>query len=246
MNNVMMSFRSLWLRVVILVLILVASGIAFIIFSTAQSASSEIGIALITGGVTGFVFLVVQSVMAKAAERERLLLYLSTVQNLTGVDLHAKSLNGLNLVGKVMPAADLSDAVLRNARFAGADLRWSTLHRSDLRGSTFAYANLNDTNLRGTRLECVDLRRATFRDAGLDGAMFDRADLAGADLEGAELGECIFRRVHYDYATRWPTGYTPPPCDMTVIEIHRDKPDWHDYWEKLGKNRGGTGTGSSA
>ena len=147
-----MSIRPVWWRVVVIVVVLVGSGIAFVALFPAATAFREIGIALTTGGVTGFVFLVVQSVVAEAGERERLLLHLSTTQDLTGVDLHGWSLEGLNLVGKKMPAADLSDAVLRNARFVGADFRWATLRRSDLRGSTFAYANLSDTNLREARL----------------------------------------------------------------------------------------------
>jgi hypothetical protein len=235
-----MPIRPVWLRVVFIVLVLVASGIVFMVLSPASTAFREIGIALTTGGVTGFVFLVVQSVVAEAGERDRLLLHLSTTQDLTGVNLHGRSLDGLNLVGKTMPVAELSDAVLRNARFVGADLRWATLRRSDLRGSTFAYANLNDTNLRGARLEGADLRGATFRNAGLDGAVLDAADLAGADLRQAELEGCIFRRVYYDSATRWPPGYTLPPCDESVTDIHRNKPDWHDYWVKIGKKSGGS------
>ena len=239
LDDEIMSIRPVWLRVVVIVLVLVASGIVFIVLSPASTAFREIGIALTTGGVTGFVFLVVQSVVAKADERERLLLHLSTSQDLTGVNLHGRSLEGLNLVGKALPVAELSDAVFRNARFVGADLRWATLRRSDLRGSTFAYANLDDTNLREARLEGVNLRGATFRNAGMDGAVLDAADLAGADLRHADLEGCIFRRVYYDNATAWPRGYTPPPCDVSVTDIHRNKPDWHDYWVKIGKESSG-------
>ena len=235
-----MPRRLVWARVIVIVLCLVTSGLIFIVVSAASTALRDVGVALTTGGVTGFVFLVVQSVVAGADERDRLLLHLSTTQDLTGVNLHGRSLDGLNLVGKTMPVAELSDAVLRNARFVGADLRWATLQRSDLRGSTFAYANLNDTNLRGARLEGVDLRGVTFRNAGMDGAVLDVADLAGADLRQAELEGCIFRRVHYNSATGWPPGYTPPPCDLSVTDIHRNKPDWHDYWVKMGKESGGT------
>lgn len=181
--------------------------------------------------------------MAEADERERLLLHLSTTQDLAGLNLHGRSLDGLTLVGKLMPVADLSDAVLHDARFVGVDLRWATLHHSDLRGSTFAYANLDYTDLREARLEGVDLRRATFRDARLHGALLDVADLAGADLAEAHLEGCVFRRVHYDHATAWPPGYSPPPNDMTVTDIHRGKPPWDDYWVKLREEGGGAATG---
>jgi hypothetical protein len=229
-----MKRRSPWRIVIVVVLLLVAVGIALIATTRNQTGPREIGIALATGGVTGLVFLFVQALIQAEGERQQLLLHLSTTQDLEGLNLRHRSLDGLTLVGKRLPVADLSEASLKDCRFVGVDLRWSSLRRTDFTGTTFAYANLEDTDLRDSTLRRVDMRRARVVNSRLGGAKLTEADLTGADFSKAELLECEIGQIFYDDTTMWPTGFRPPAPDPTVLDIHVGKPNWHDYWTRHG------------
>jgi uncharacterized protein YjbI with pentapeptide repeats len=126
-----------------------------------------------------------------------------TKADLRGVNLHGANLTGADLsesrmamekagrdaprvqVGDVLyPAlrANLSHALLTQARLREANLTGADLGGAQLQGVDLTRANLSYANLQG-----VDLTRATLTDAALIGANVQGADLSGATLTRAAL-----------------------------------------------------------
>jgi hypothetical protein len=226
--------RSPWVAATVTVVLLVAVGIALIATAAAGQAARDIGVSLTGGGVIGLVFIFVQSVMTKAEDKDRLLLRLSASQDLTGIDLRGRDLARVALIGKRMTVADLSGTVLRSSKLIGTDLTWSNVRGADLTGAILVHARLDETDLRDGRLVDVDLRNVSFRNARLAGAVVDLADLSGARLDEAILDGVNVGRVWYDDQTTWPSGFEPPTPHAAVVQMHRDRPDWREYWAQLG------------
>jgi len=229
--------RSPWLVVSLVVACLVGVGVLLIVTAAVGEAARDIGVSLTSGGITGLVFIFAQSVMAQADERGRLLLRLSSSQDLTGIDLRGRRLPRIALIGKRMAVSDLSGAELRGSRLVGSDLTWSSLRGADLTGSVLTHATLDETDLREAKLRSVDLRNVSFQNARLAGAHMDVADLSGAMLSSAILDGVRLGLIWYDDQTSWPAGFEPPAPDDSVRLIHKGRPNWRDFWVSHGITR---------
>jgi uncharacterized protein YjbI with pentapeptide repeats len=104
------------------------------------------------------------------------------VVNLTRVYLRHAFLEGANLTGARLDAADLTYASL-----TGADLTGARLDGANLAYASLAGVNLTHASLAYARLDCADLTGAYLDGAVLAGASLAGANLASARLEGANL-----------------------------------------------------------
>jgi uncharacterized protein YjbI with pentapeptide repeats len=227
--------RSAWVTVGAFVVLLISAGLALTAASGPTDAAGNIGVAMTAGGITGLVFVLAESVLARRDAYERLLLQLSLSEDLRAVNLKGKRIDDLALVGKSLAVADLSRARLRRARLVGADLRWSSMAETDLEGAVLVHATLDDVDLRYSSLCRVNMKSASLQRANFEGARLDLADLSGANLEGAQLEGAVLRRIAWDSETIWPSGFTPPPSDPAVPELFSGGPDWDDYWARFGR-----------
>lgn len=197
--------------------------------------SYDLGLALVSGATVGLVFVVVESLLASAADaraaRSSLLLQLALTEALEGIDLTAADLRDQYLPNKRLIAARFVDADLRGASLLFADLRSAQMARmkaaeADLGGSNFEGADLREADLQGAvLLDCgfsnanltgavlrgADLRYSTMRGsllggADLPGANLDQTDLRGADLRSATLDQDGARLAVMDEATLLPAG----------------------------------------
>jgi len=126
-------------------------------------------------------------------------------------------LRGAILEEAVLTRAIFNDAKIEDARFIQANLddaflvdvqgRDSSFASACLRRAQLIGAELRDATLVGAVLDGGDLSEATLIDADLSDASLVGANLNGADLTGAHLEGTILRRVVYDEATRWPSGF---------------------------------------
>jgi uncharacterized protein YjbI with pentapeptide repeats len=121
------------------------------------------------------------------------------VVDLSGQDISLLGLGDANLTGAIITDArlvetNLAGAELRGADFTNSDLTEVSFFRADLRG-----ANLTSTYLFQTTLREANLEGANLSHARLNGADLYRANLKGIDLQGAE----------YNQRTRWPVDFDP-------------------------------------
>lgn len=143
---------------------------------------------------------------------------------LTGVNLRRANLSGVDLSGSFMalentaggasgaPAgtalrpelrADLSNALLPDAKLRASTLIGADLTGANLRGADLAMANLSRANLRGADLAGANLTEATLvgaalQDADLTGATLTWASMDGADLRAAKVTEEQLRSLGSD------------------------------------------------
>jgi hypothetical protein len=108
-----MLTRSPWAKVTIVAGALVVGGLVLIGVSAAGGAPRDIGISLSGGGVTGFIFILAQSILARQDASEQLLLQLSLNQDLTGITIRGRRLEQLIVIGKRLVLADMSSCSLR-------------------------------------------------------------------------------------------------------------------------------------
>ncbi len=134
-------------------------------------------------------------------------------RSLAGADLRCGSftaftgLAGADLSNAVLDGASLGFADLSGTNLAGASLQEASMHGAVLRGT-----NLTSANLRVAVMTSTVLAGANVAHASLVGANLGAADLRGADFTGADLTGTQFGLVTCDATTRWPAGFTPPPC----------------------------------
>ena len=101
-------------------------------------------------------------------------------------------LPGTTVDGGDLRGADLSNTVLREARFAGSELSGADLRYSDLGGADLSYATLAEAELKGASLFNADLSYADFSGADLSFVDLRGANLGGALLQGARLDRAIW------------------------------------------------------
>jgi hypothetical protein len=97
--------------------------------------------------------------------------------------------------------ADLSHAILRNARareanLVSAHLRGANLAYSELTAARLAHADLAEAVLTGSDLKDADLSHASLRGADLSHANLTGARLVGTDLSGARLDRAVWLDGH--------------------------------------------------
>jgi hypothetical protein len=193
---------SVALRLVASVLL----GAAMVFFSEGWAEQgSKTGIAsALVGAVVAFVILGLQSAteeqrrnieqrqqsiadearaqQERIADRQDLQVTISMQNNLAGIDLADRKLDGFYFRGKV----------LRDARLVRASLREANLTGADLTGADLSQANLSGASLRGANLRGARLRDALLNEADLTGANFLASDLRGADFFSTVLHRTRF------------------------------------------------------
>jgi uncharacterized protein YjbI with pentapeptide repeats len=241
------SMRRARLWAAALVGALVASGTAISLGAGSGSVGRDLGLAILSGGIVGGALVVVESLLASAADARSsaaaLRAMLSTTPDLNGIDLAdeqlpnlylpgralvAAQLCGTNLSGSQLPFADLRYAQLRNADLRHADLRGATLVGADLSGADLRGTLLDDADLSDANLDQADLsdaslvdaraQRTRFGTAELTGATFDNVYLEGADLSAVRGRLELAGGTQYDQATRWPPTFGAPPSAEVIQE----------------------------
>jgi hypothetical protein len=150
---------------------------------------SELGTALIGGGIVATAILVLEQSLSQRQQKRDLQLQLGLRDDFRGIDLRGVDLSGSYLAGK---------------NFRGADLRGA-----DLRGT-----NVSDANLTNTRLDRVDLRGAIMGEPPLypsDNLMPSDALFPSSGLPDAITNDGTnFDGTKYDASTKWPSHITNP------------------------------------
>lgn len=192
------------------------------------SAYSDLGSAVVGAAVVAFAILFLErrfdTITAREtnrqkkasrdeAERQHTQLLTALRDDLPGVDLSGRHLDGFYLRAKKMQWANLTDCKLAGANLSRAVLINSTMAGATLddayaRAANFAGADLTGASLLRIRLRGADLSRgARLARADLLGADLQEADLRGTDLRGAlNLGKCNLTGARYDGLTNWPPG----------------------------------------
>ena len=116
------------------------------------------------------------------------------------LDLHNTNLQGANLGGAQLQAANLMGAQLQGANLAGAQLKTANLTRAQLQGANLAGAQLQSTSLMGAQLQGAHLPEAQLQRAALAGAQLQKALLPFAQLQGAFLMDADLREAYLNHA----------------------------------------------
>jgi uncharacterized protein YjbI with pentapeptide repeats len=189
-----------------------------------SAARADLGNALVSGFIVAIAVLGLQSMvdwrlreieddrrLAEAerseqlrlqAERQDLLLQLTSTKDLTGIDLRGADIRGFYLRKKIFSDALLGEAQLAGANLTEARLTGTVLERANLRGAYLSRADLTGAYLTEADLRCADLREAKVVATDFSGALLHGARLDGAiGLQPAALGG-----VRCDSATTFPQG----------------------------------------
>jgi menaquinone-dependent protoporphyrinogen IX oxidase len=152
-------------------------------------------------------------------------------RDLSGIQLPAAQLEQTTLKGARLANAELPDASLGWAELQEADLRRSNLHNANLIGANCHRANLHGANLTHAVLNGAILTQADLGEANLSGADLNWADLSGASLQGAILREANLCWANltgcdldsadlvgmlYNDKTQWPADFQPPAQAVAV------------------------------
>ena len=110
---------------------LIAAGTALALMGGRDSTWGDLGLAVVSGGIVGGALVLVESVLAGAADERSaeaaLHLQLTSATQLNGIDLSDRELTGYYLPGKDLVAARLCRARLSRSRLYYADLRYADL-----------------------------------------------------------------------------------------------------------------------
>ena len=109
-----------------------------------------------------------------------------------GVELSAKSLDGLVLAEAFLDGANFKGSSLRGADFTNATLSHADFSGCDLTGANFNGANLGHANLSEAILDKASMKRTILDSAILDEATFTSANLKGASFIGTQFGKVSF------------------------------------------------------
>jgi hypothetical protein len=157
---------------------------------------SDLGTAIIGGGVIALAVLVLEQRYAAEADERDLLLTLGLGQSFVGMDLRGRDLSRAYLAGK-----DFS-----GARFEGATLRGTNLAGTNLTQASLAEADLRSTNFRGPP---APLYPSPTLYPGPQ--VYPSAGPSAGEqlLPDATFKETAVRDATYDDSTAWPGGYDP-------------------------------------
>jgi uncharacterized protein YjbI with pentapeptide repeats len=227
-----------WIMPVGLVAAVIVIGVVLALLGTAPW--DGFGQALLSGGIIGAVFVIVEHRLGAASERtarrDALVRQLVTTTDLPGIDLAGQDLRELYLPGRKLTharfdGADLSGAQLyfadlelaslvevsaRAADLGGSNLRLASVRNADLSGAKVDDCNLTSADLHGVNLTGASLEGSVLIDSDLTAARLVDCDLRGAQLTGADLRSsqlsgALLEGVTYDETTRWPEGFEPSP-----------------------------------
>lgn len=116
--------------------------------------------------------------------------------DLSGADLDDADLSGANLKMASLEGADLAGARIRGAELYKANLRRVFAVAADLSGAYLAEVDLSGADLRGATLCAADLTQADVSDSDLTGADLSGCNLSGADVRGADLSQARLDEVN--------------------------------------------------
>ena len=105
-------------------------------------------------------------------------------RNLAGANLSGALLGEARFLRANLDGADLSGADLRRARFITASMKGIRLDKVQALAADLTKADLAGASLAGADLRQARLYDANLRDADLTGARIEQADLLGAQLAG--------------------------------------------------------------
>lgn len=154
--------------------------------TSAPNRYSDLGTALIGGGIVSFTVLYMQQQFSRSYEKRDLQLQLGAGTSFPGIDLGGRDLSRFYLAGK-----DFSGA-LRNANLRGTNLS----------GVNLSHANLNGADLRGAKLDETPLYPSKTLYPSKDrrpGPIYSAATIQNTGLD----------KVKYDSLTRWPNHIDP-------------------------------------
>lgn len=127
---------------------------------------------------------------------------------LSGTNLCAAKLDGVNLRGAYLRSVDLSGAYLSAANLSGADLidadlGFAFVSRANLRGANLSRANIVSADLGSANLSGADLSGADLGSANLICTNLSGGDLSGARLIRASLIGANLEDISWDEYTEW-------------------------------------------
>jgi hypothetical protein len=128
-----------------------------------------------------------------------------------GKELEDCEVTPTNLVGAVLPGADLSKADFRWANLSGVTLAWGKLDSANL-----AHADLSKSNLNQASLERTNLRSTILDGASLENSRVLDADLSEASLKGVSLEGVFLSPLTKLDGVQWDSDFISP------LEINGD------------------------
>jgi hypothetical protein len=140
---------------------------------------------------------------------------------LTGVEVSAAFLQGIQLPGAQLNRCDLHASDLRNSNLARARLTFCDLQSANLRS-----VNLNEAHLQDADFADADLNGATLASANLARANFDRADLRDTDFANADWKDIASLKLANIYGLKnAPDGFTAFALAHGAVSLQSDT-DW--------------------
>jgi len=142
--------------------------------------------------------------------------------DLTTVDFRHADLRGTDVTGKDLSDADLTGAQLEGLKF-DRFTRWPEGFDPVRLGAVLVPPDCGGLLCDGRCFDGLDLTGANFAGASAVGASFVATNLTGANLlglnlTGANLDGAILTAAHWNAATRWPDGFTPPSTPTPLPE----------------------------
>ena len=200
------------LTLVFILFFVIAPGIVFLILpgEAPSTRNTDLGVALIGGGVVALAVLYLQNRLSSAAEKRDLQLQLGLQDKFPGIDLSHRDLSGFHIPGKDLRQANLTRTNLRGANLSGADLQHAILNKADLRGAkldaTPLYPSENLFPSEGLKPGPI-YEDANHNGAEFYGARYDSKTRCPANLDlqqrGAILVECRWYKRVFVLVTWW-------------------------------------------
>ena len=144
-------------------------------------------------------------ILALVADHER---WLASSSQGRKLELYDRSFRGVDLSGR-----DLSEAWLSDCDLTGAQLRGAWLVRTHLLG-----CRLDGADLTGARMIRCDVSESSARGCTLTGANLTRAEFRDADLTGADLGRTLLCKTKFDGADLTGAVLRDADLDRTFLD----------------------------
>ena len=105
--------------------------------------------------------------------------------------IRGADMTGAKVSDSMIVQTDMTDCILRNAKFIRTNLSLSNLTGCDLEGADFTDANLSGAIFHGAVFNHTNLSNADLSGADLVGAIFDNMDLTKVNLDVAYLAKRV-------------------------------------------------------
>jgi hypothetical protein len=186
--------------------------------SAPPDRQSDLGTALVGGGVIALAALFLEQRYAVEADRRDLLLTLGLGHRFVGIDLQGRDLSRAYLVDKDLSGARFGKAKLKGANLAGADLTRASLMKADCRGTNFrrspsplfpgpgVFPGPNVFPSEGAPAGEPQVGDATFEKTGVEGAIYDDSTRWPEDFDPDEAGAVHVKKRSLWWRLRHPMG----------------------------------------